>query len=138
MPRGGNLAGDGTADRLGTIVFVVVPATARVRKAGRVPARAPLALHRFRGGAGGGAAPPAPGAADPRSPARVFAEIERIKRHFRTLETLGVPVVTCLNGAALGGGWEVALVGLDRRSGDRAEIGDRAGAAGAFGFIPRL
>ncbi|MET0311321.1 MAG: 3-hydroxyacyl-CoA dehydrogenase NAD-binding domain-containing protein, partial [Burkholderiaceae bacterium] len=28
-----------------------------------------------------------------------------------TLETLGVPVVSCLNGAALGGGWEVALVG---------------------------
>ena len=25
---------------------------------------------------------------------RVFAEIEHIKRHFRTLETLGVPVVT--------------------------------------------
>lgn len=45
---------------------------------------------------------------------RVFAEIERIKRHFRTLETLGVPVVTCLNGAALGGGWEVALVGHHR------------------------
>jgi 3-hydroxyacyl-CoA dehydrogenase/enoyl-CoA hydratase/3-hydroxybutyryl-CoA epimerase len=45
---------------------------------------------------------------------RVFAEIERIKRHFRTLETLGVPVVTCLNGTALGGGWEVALVGHHR------------------------
>jgi 3-hydroxyacyl-CoA dehydrogenase/enoyl-CoA hydratase/3-hydroxybutyryl-CoA epimerase len=45
---------------------------------------------------------------------RVFAEIERIKRNFRTLETLGVPVVTCLNGAALGGGWEVALVGHHR------------------------
>lgn len=45
---------------------------------------------------------------------RVFAEIERIKRHFRTLETLGVPVVSCLNGAALGGGWEVALVGHHR------------------------
>jgi 3-hydroxyacyl-CoA dehydrogenase/enoyl-CoA hydratase/3-hydroxybutyryl-CoA epimerase len=45
---------------------------------------------------------------------RVFAEIERIKRNFRTLETLGVPVVSCLNGAALGGGWEVALVGHHR------------------------
>ena len=45
---------------------------------------------------------------------RVFHEIERIKRNFRTLETLGVPVVSCLNGAALGGGWEVALVGHHR------------------------
>ncbi len=45
---------------------------------------------------------------------RVFAEIERIKKSFRTLETLGIPVVSCLNGAALGGGWEVALVGHHR------------------------
>ncbi|MFW5329193.1 3-hydroxyacyl-CoA dehydrogenase NAD-binding domain-containing protein [Hydrogenophaga sp. ZJX-1] len=45
---------------------------------------------------------------------RVFTEIERIKRNFRSLETLGVPVVSCLNGAALGGGWEVALVGHHR------------------------
>ncbi|MFN3494391.1 MAG: 3-hydroxyacyl-CoA dehydrogenase NAD-binding domain-containing protein [Hydrogenophaga sp.] len=45
---------------------------------------------------------------------RVFTEIERVKRNFRTLETQGVPVVSCLNGAALGGGWEVALVGHHR------------------------
>ncbi len=45
---------------------------------------------------------------------RVFHEIERIKRNFRTIETQGVPVVSCLNGAALGGGWEVALVGHHR------------------------
>lgn len=45
---------------------------------------------------------------------RVFKEIERIKKNFRTIETQGVPVVTCLNGAALGGGWEVALVGHHR------------------------
>jgi 3-hydroxyacyl-CoA dehydrogenase/enoyl-CoA hydratase/3-hydroxybutyryl-CoA epimerase len=45
---------------------------------------------------------------------RVFKEIERIKRNFRTIETQGVPVVSCLNGAALGGGWEVALVGHHR------------------------
>ena len=42
---------------------------------------------------------------------KVFAEIEAMKKNFRTLETLGVPVVSCINGAALGGGWEVALVG---------------------------
>ena len=42
---------------------------------------------------------------------RVFVEIERIKKNFRTIETLGIPVVSCLNGSALGGGWELALVG---------------------------
>ncbi len=43
--------------------------------------------------------------------ALVYQEIEQVKKNFRALETLGVPVVTCLNGAALGGGWELALVG---------------------------
>lgn len=38
-----------------------------------------------------------------------FREIEAIKKNFRTLETLGRPVVACVNGAALGGGWELAL-----------------------------
>lgn len=42
---------------------------------------------------------------------RAYAEIERVKKNFRALETLGVPVASCLNGTALGGGWEVALVG---------------------------
>lgn len=41
----------------------------------------------------------------------LYAELERFKKHFRTLETLGKPVVSLLNGTALGGGWEVALVG---------------------------
>ena len=44
----------------------------------------------------------------------VFAEIERMKKQFRTLETLGIPVVACLNGTALGGGWEVALIAHQR------------------------
>lgn len=50
----------------------------------------------------------------PEDAPRVFAEIEQTKKNFRTLETLGVPVVSCINGAALGGGWEVALVGHHR------------------------
>src|SRR5688500_15373985 len=33
---------------------------------------------------------------------QVFREIELVKKNFRTLETLGKPVVACLNGAALG------------------------------------
>jgi len=43
--------------------------------------------------------------------AAMFAEIQAMKKDFRTLETLGKPLVSCINGAALGGGWEVALVG---------------------------
>ena len=43
--------------------------------------------------------------------AAIFTEIELVKKNFRTLETLGKPVVSCLNGTALGGGWEVALLG---------------------------
>lgn len=53
---------------------------------------------------------------------RVFAEIEQTKKNFRTLETLGKPVVSCINGAALGGGWEVALVGHYRVAVDDRKI----------------
>jgi 3-hydroxyacyl-CoA dehydrogenase/enoyl-CoA hydratase/3-hydroxybutyryl-CoA epimerase len=52
----------------------------------------------------------------------VFTEIERVKKNFRTLETLGKPVVACLNGAALGGGWEVALVAHHRVAVDNPKI----------------
>ena len=52
----------------------------------------------------------------------VFHEIEQNKKNFRTLETLGKPVVSCLNGAALGGGWEVALVGHCRIAVDDPKI----------------
>ncbi|MGH7187119.1 MAG: enoyl-CoA hydratase-related protein, partial [Pseudomonadota bacterium] len=40
---------------------------------------------------------------------RVFRWIESVKKHCRSLETLGRPVVAVLEGAALGGGWEIAL-----------------------------
>ena len=53
---------------------------------------------------------------------RVFAEIEQTKKCFRTLETLGKPVVSCLNGSALGGGWELALVGHHRVAVDSSKI----------------
>ena len=52
----------------------------------------------------------------------VFREIEQTKKNFRTLETLGKPVVSCLNGAALGGGWELALVGHHRVAVDDRKI----------------
>ncbi len=53
---------------------------------------------------------------------RVYAGIEQTKKNFRTLETLGKPVVSCINGAALGGGWEVALVGHYRVAVDDKKI----------------
>lgn len=58
----------------------------------------------------------------PEDAPRVFREIEQVKKNFRTLETLGKPVVSCLNGAALGGGWEVALVGHHRIAVDDPKI----------------
>ena len=60
--------------------------------------------------------------ARPADAAHSFAEIEQIKRNYRRLETFGVPVVACLNGAALGGGWEVALAAHARIAVDDARI----------------
>jgi len=40
--------------------------------------------------------------------------VQTVKRAFRQLESLGKPVVACLNGAALGGGWELALAAHHR------------------------
>lgn len=53
---------------------------------------------------------------------RAYTEVERMKKNFRTLETLGKPVVSCLNGSALGGGWEVALLGHHRVAVDDEKI----------------
>jgi 3-hydroxyacyl-CoA dehydrogenase/enoyl-CoA hydratase/3-hydroxybutyryl-CoA epimerase len=53
---------------------------------------------------------------------RAYAEVERMKKNFRALETLGKPVVSCLNGSALGGGWEVALIGHHRVAVDDPKI----------------
>ncbi len=50
----------------------------------------------------------------PSDAATIYTGIERVKKDFRTIETLGKPVVSLLNGTALGGGWEVALVGHHR------------------------
>ena len=53
---------------------------------------------------------------------RVFAWCEAVKKQFRTLEKLGRPVVACLEGAALGGGWELALSAHCRIALDDAKI----------------
>src|SRR5689334_9581313 len=47
--------------------------------------------------------------ATPADADRLFAEVESIKATLRKLETIGKPVVAAINGAALGGGLEIAL-----------------------------
>lgn len=45
----------------------------------------------------------------PEDAERFFGEVEMTKKALRDLETMGIPVVACINGAAMGGGWELAL-----------------------------
>ena len=47
--------------------------------------------------------------AQPEDAAQISAEVDAIKRQLRRLETLKRPVVAAVNGAALGGGLEIAL-----------------------------
>jgi 3-hydroxyacyl-CoA dehydrogenase/enoyl-CoA hydratase/3-hydroxybutyryl-CoA epimerase len=58
----------------------------------------------------------------PEDAAEGFARIEALKKSFRTIETLGRPVAALLNGAALGGGWEVALAAHARFAIDDRKI----------------
>lgn len=44
-----------------------------------------------------------------RDPARIFALVKQLNALYRSLETMGVPVVAAITGAALGGGYELAL-----------------------------
>jgi len=41
--------------------------------------------------------------------AQLYDMVNRLKLAMREIETQGKPVVACINGAALGGGWELAL-----------------------------
>jgi enoyl-CoA hydratase/carnithine racemase len=51
-----------------------------------------------------------------------FLGIEAVKRAFRRIETMGKPVVALLQGAALGGGWEIALIAHARFALDQPKI----------------
>jgi 3-hydroxyacyl-CoA dehydrogenase/enoyl-CoA hydratase/3-hydroxybutyryl-CoA epimerase len=63
--------------------------------------------------------------AAPEDAARIFEEVEGMKAQLRRLETLGRPVVAAINGAALGGGLEIALACHHRIAFDhpRTELG---------------
>ncbi|AKE88268.1 enoyl-CoA hydratase [Rhodococcus aetherivorans] len=54
----------------------------------------------------------------PEDAQRIFDEVEGIKADLRRLETLGKPVVAAINGAALGGGLEIALATHHRIAAD--------------------
>ena len=45
----------------------------------------------------------------PEDAAEVYANVEQTKAALRAIETCGKPVAVCINGAAMGGGWEICL-----------------------------
>jgi len=68
---------------------------------------------------------------------QAFRWLESVKKQMRALEKLGIPVVAAIEGAALGGGWEIALSAHCRLVLDDASI--RLGLPEAtLGLLPGL
>ncbi len=61
--------------------------------------------------------------AGPADAERITAYVNDVKAQLRRLEQLGVPVVAALNGAALGGGFELALCCHRRIAAEEASVG---------------
>lgn len=51
-----------------------------------------------------------------------FSGVQALKLAMRKIETLGKPVIACINGAALGGGWELCLMSHQRIAVDDRKI----------------
>ncbi|HEY0125814.1 MAG TPA: enoyl-CoA hydratase/isomerase family protein, partial [Blastococcus sp.] len=60
--------------------------------------------------------------ATPEDTADVLAQVTLVKSQLRRLETLGIPVAAAINGAALGGGLEIALACHHRVAMDNPEV----------------
>lgn len=65
----------------------------------------------------------------------LFSHFERLKRYFRRLERLGLPVVAAINGTALGGGFELCLACHRRIALSRADTRLGLPEVG-FGILP--